>query len=67
MVLVEEAKNPVVSCTILPKKRLKEILDDDDDDELLFPRGRKRDFKQELVKAFDAWLTECMEKMTSKP
>ena len=67
IVLVEEAKNPVASCTILPKKSLKEILDEDDNEELLFPRGRKRDFKQELVKAFDAWLTECMEKMTSKP
>ena len=66
IVLVEEAKNPAASCTILPKKSLKEILDEDDDDKVLFPRGRKRDFKQELVRAFDAWLTDFMEKMNNQ-
>ena len=71
MILIEEAKNtelkPTMQYVTLPKKSLKEVLDEDDnDDDISLPRGRTHDFKQELIKAFDAWLTDCMEKMNSK-
>ena len=71
MILIEEAKNtelkPAMPYVTSPKKSLQEILDEDDnDDDISLPRGRKHDFKQELIKAFDAWLTDCMEKMNSK-
>lgn len=72
LVLVEEPKNVAQKsagpCTITkPRKSLKEYLDEEDDEiPVPVPRGRKRDFKQELVRAFDAWLTDFMEKMMEK-
>ena len=51
------------------KKTLKDLLDEDDNDDVpIIPMncGRKRNYKQELVKAFDAWLTDCMSKLDGK-
>ncbi len=66
-ILVEEAKDaeedrPGPLVIKRPKKSLKELLDEEDD-EMPVTGGRKRDAKQELIKAFEAWLADCEEKL----